>query len=298
MDFPIPGLHGAYRRRDLVAAAGRRFVDNAVRNGLLRPLWTVVLVESRLLLDPWTRAAAGLLATGDRSVLVDSTAAYLHGCRSADPATTHVRVPYGREFRSRPGLDIHHGRSFADDIRDVDGLRVLALDRVVADLRCAPDGPAALSVTDEALRRARPQHEQLRSAVGARLRRRDDPRGTARGAVLLGLASPDAESPPESRLRYRLLEDGFPVPEVNWRVVGPGGEEIFRIDLAWPQLRIALEYDGYEAHAGREEADEARQCELERRGWIVVRVSKEDFPSLSRVYAELRSAFARRGYVW
>lgn len=297
MDIPIRSLHGAYRRRDLVAAAGRRFVDNAVRAGVLRPLWRTVLVEATRLLDPRTRAGAALLVTGDGSALVDTTAAYLHGCRSVDPAVTHVRIPYGREFRSRPGLDIHHGRSFADDVEEVDGLRVLALDRVVADLLCTPHGPAALAVTDEALRLARPHHEQLRTEITSRLRRRADPRGTVRGGFLLGLASPEVESPPESWVRYRLIEDGFPIPEVNWRIV-QDGREVFRIDLAWPELRIALEYDGYETHLGRTEQDQARQCELERRGWIVVRADKDDLRSMCRVYAELRSAFARRGYTW
>lgn len=296
MDIPIPGLHGAYRRRDLIAAAGRRSADELVRAGVLRPLWTA-LVESPRFLDPCTRGGAALLATGDRSVLVDATAAHLHGCRSVDVATTHVRIPYGREFRSRPGLTVHHGRWSDDDVEDVVGLRALALDHVVADLLCAPDGPAALAVTDEALRLARPHHEQLRSAVGLRLRRRPDPRGTVRGAVLLGLASAKAESPPESWIRYRLLEEGFPIPEVNWQIL-QDGREIFRIDLAWPQQRIAFEYDGYEPHLGRAEQDAARQEELERRGWIVVRAGKEDLRSMVRVRGELRAAFARRGYTW
>lgn len=297
MDIPITGLHGAYRRRELTAATGRRFVEKALRSGELRPLWTVVLVESTRFLDPRTRAGAAQLATADGSVLVDTTAAYLHGCRSVDRSTTHVRIPYGREFRSRPGLAVHHGRSFAADVEEIDGLRVLALDRVVADLLCTPDGPAALAVADEALRIARPHHERFRSAVGGRLRRREDPRGTVRGGVLLGLASAEAESPPESWIRYRLLEDGFPIPEVNWRIL-QDGREVFRIDLAWPELRIALEYDGYETHLGRGEQDGVRQDELERRGWIVVRADKADLRNTARVHAELRAAFARRGYTW
>lgn len=298
MELPIPGLHGAYRRRDLVNAGGRGVVENAVRAGLLRPLWTGVVVDSARLLDPLTRAAAGLLATGDDSVLVDETAAHLHGCRSVDVAVTHVRIPYGREFRSRQGLAVHHGGFFADDVRVVEGLRVLPLDRVVADLLCRPNGSDGLAVADEALRLARPHADRLRRAIAKRLRSRADPRGTVRGAVLLNVASPEAESPPESWLRFRILEKGFPLPEVNWSLTRPDGRELFRVDLAWPSLRVALEYDGYEPHADREKQDAARQVELQRRGWIVVRARKEDLRDLSRVCAELRSAFARRGYTW
>lgn len=298
MELPIAGLHGAYRRRDLAEAGGRRITENALRRGLLRPLWTGIVVDTARYLDPLTRSAAGLLATGGDSVLVDETAAHLHGCRSVDVAVTHVRIPYGREFRSRPGLAVHHGGFLAHDVLVVDGLRVLPLDRVVADLLCRPNGSDGLAVADEALRLARPHSDRFRRAVAERLSCRVDPRGTVRGAVLLDLASPDAESPPESWLRFRIVEKGFPLPEVNWPLSRPDGREIFRVDLAWPSLRIALEYDGYESHADREEEDAARQRELERRGWIVVRVRKEDLRDLSRVCAELRSAFDRRGYTW
>lgn len=298
MRFRVPGLHGAHLRRDLVAALGRRRVAGAIRIGELSPLWCGILVERDRLLDPLTRAAAGQLTAGPRSVLVDRTAAFVHGCRSVDVARTHVRLPYGCHTTSRAGLAVHHGRAFADDIVERDGLRVLPLDRVVADLLCHPDAADALAVTDEALRLARPDHEQFRADVRKRLRLRHDPRGTVAGAFLLDLASPDADSPPESWVRLGLIDRGFPVPEVNWSVTDVAGRELFRIDMAWPGQRIALEYDGYVAHAGREIEDDARQAELERRGWIVVRVRKEDLADMSRVYGELRRAFARRGYTW
>lgn len=293
-----PGLHGAHLRRDLVVALGRRRVADAVRRGELRPLWTGTLVEHDRLLDPLTRAAAGQLTAGTRSVLVDATAAFVHGCRSVDVARTHVRVPYGVHTTCRSGLVVHHGRAFADDVVEREGLRVLPLARVVADLLCRPGAADALAVTDEALRLARPDHERFRRDVARRLRLRHDPRGTVAGAFLLDLASPDAESPPESWVRLGLVDAGFPVPQVNWTVVDGGGRELFRIDLAWPGHRIALEYDGYAVHSGREAEDAARQAELERRGWVVVRVRKEDLADMSRVHGELRRAFAHRGYTW
>ena len=63
-----------------------------------------------------------------------------------------------------------------------------------------------------------------------------------------------------------LVERGFPLPEVNFSLQSPDGREIYRLDLAWPLLRIALEYDGHAAHAGREEQDAARADDLRKRG--------------------------------
>ena len=132
---------------------------------------------------------------------------------------------------------------------------MLALDRVIADLFCLLPwrGRArdALAVLDQALRQAGDDHETFRKAVAARLEQRPDIRGTVRARGLLDLGSERAESPPESWLRLILIEHGFPLPEVNWAITTPDGRELVRLDLAWPRLRICVEYDGWETHAGR-----------------------------------------------
>lgn len=298
MVLELPGLHGAYLRRDVVVAVGRSRLAAAISSGELRALWTGVVVEAARWLDPWTRAAAALLLAGPGAVLTDVTAAFVHGCRSPRTADVHVLAPYGHCLRSRPGLVVHHGGFFVDDIAERDGLLVLPLDRAVANVLCTGRRPDALALVDEALRLAGSEAEQLRKAIGRRLQTRQDPRGTVLAAGLLDLASPRVDSPPESWLRLRLVDAGFPIPDVNCPIVGLDGEERYRIDLAWPALRIAVEYDGFEAHEGREREDEGRQADLESRGWIVIRVAKADLADLYRVESELRAAFARRGYVW
>jgi hypothetical protein len=299
MDLPIAALHGALLRRDVITAVGHGRLDNALRSGELRALWTGVVVEAARWLDPWTRAAAAQLLAGPGSALAGVTAAFLHGCRSVDTAAAHVLVPYGRRLRSRNGLVIHHGGFFNGDTEDIEGLRVLPFDRVIADILCTPRRSDALAVADEALRLAGPRDEdRMRLAIGDRIRQRQDPRGTVKAVGLLDLASSRVDSPAESWLRLLLVDDGFPVPEVNWPITGIDGREQYRVDLAWPALRIALEYDGQEAHEGHEEADLARQADLERRGWIVVRGRREDLRDPTRMTVELRAAFARRGYTW
>jgi hypothetical protein len=294
----VPGLHGAHRRAHLVEQCGKRAVENAVRSGLLRPLWTGVVVEAGSELDTRTRAAAALLTAGEDAVLCGPTAAVLHGSTAIASAKTHVVVPYGRGTRSRSGLVVHHGCFFAGQTVELDGLRVLSWPHVLADLVCTARPSDALAVADEALRLARPQCEELRAAVVRRIGARPDPRGTVRGAALWELASPLAESPPESWVRSLIIERGFPLPEVNFSLLSPAGRELYRLDLAWPALRIALEYDGHAVHTGREEEDAAREDDLRRRGWIVVHAKAVDLAEPTRLLAELRSAFARRGYTW
>ena len=247
MLLPDIGLHGAYLRTALIRAIGRHQLANALRAEVVRPLWTGVVVETPRLLDIRTRAAAALLTVGPEAVLWGPTAAILHGCTALECVDVHVLVPYQRQPRTKPGLVLHHGCFFTDQIVEVDGLRVLALPQVVG---------------------------------------------------LWDLASPRAESAPESWIRMLIIELGFPLPEVNFVLRSPGGRELYRLDLAWPQLRIALEYDGHAAHAGREEEDAAREDALRRRGWTVVRARAADLADPTRFTAELRAAFAARGYTW
>jgi hypothetical protein len=298
MLLPPTDLHGAFRRNDLIERCGRRWLITALRTRLLSPLWTGVVVDSARLLDVRTRGAAAQLLAGPAAVLCGPTAAYLHGCRSLDTAVTHLLLPYGRCPRNRAGLQVHHSCFFAEHTVQLDGLNVLALDHVLADLLCCARPADALAVTDEALRLANGRSDELRRAVARRLRSRPAPRGTVHGAGLLDLATPKAESPAESWIRLTIIERGLPLPEANFPIRNLDGDELYRIDLAWPQLRIALEYDGYAAHAGRERSDAGRLEDLRRRGWIVVRAEAEDLADPTRLIAELTAAFARRGYTW
>lgn len=301
MDTTIPGppaLHGAHRRIDVVAAIGERGLRTALSTGALRPLWKGVVVPPGRWLDPLTRASAALLAVGDDAVLSGPTAAVLHGCTAIEPRSVDVVVPVECSARSAPGLVVHHVRRFADDVEEIGGLRVLALDRVVSDLLCSARAQDGLALADEVLRLAEADAVSMRSRIAGQIDRRLDPRGTVRGALLLDLASPRSASPAESWFRWRLIESGFPVPEVNWPLIGVDGKLVYKLDLAWPHLRIAVEYDGYESHVGRASEDLARELDLHQRGWIIIRASKEDLRDLARLERELRAAFAARGYTW
>lgn len=290
------GRHGAFTRSAAAAALGPYRVRTAVEAGEWLAPWSGVYVEASRAADPLTLISAAAELAGDAAVVAGPTAAHLHGCRAVDPAPVHLVVPYGHWLRSRPGLVVHCGRVPDVDRTEVDRIPVLALERVVGDLLCASGTPDALAVADEALRMLEPERrEQFRAAVADRIARRPDPRGTRRGARLLGLATGRAESPAESWVLWRTVDAGFPVPEVNWSVVGPDGREVHRLDLAWPDLRIALEYHGYAAHSGREEADRARGEDLRRRGWIVVEIRVEDLRDPGRHERELEEAFLRRG---
>lgn len=284
------------RRRDLIAEWGRFRVESAVRRGELVELWAGVLVDADCATKLVSRAAGALLVGGPRAAIAGSTAANLHGCTAAPGLPVHLMVPYGKSLRPAPGLVVHRGRGYEPTSCDIDGLRVLALDRTLVDILATGQPGNALAIVDQALALVPvEQRAAFRTRLHMGLADREDPRGTVRGARILDVATGRAESPRESLLLWAIVDAGLPPPEVNWPVLDIDGTEIYRLDLAWPELRIAVEYNGYAAHVGRRVEDEARVRDLERRGWIVITIELDDMRVPRNVTSQVRAAMARRG---
>ena len=70
--------------------------------------------------------------------------------------------------------------------------------------------------------------------------------------------------------------------------------ELYRLDFAWPDFRIAVEYDGYAAHAERRDQDRRRDEDLAGRGWLVIRATIDDLLAPSRLVNEVLEALAIR----
>jgi hypothetical protein len=293
LDF---GPQGVCLRRDALRTVGRHGVRSALRLGEAVAPWAGVLVDPTRVAEPLTLLTAAWLAVGPDALVTGPSAAYLHGLTSLPPTPVHLVVPYGHRKRDRECIVIHNGTGLEEDREERHRLPVLSLDRVIIDLLCTAWPPKALAVLDEALARlpeqARPAFRRL---LRERLQERPDPRGTRIGTRLLDLATGRAESPPESWLMWLVVDLGFPAPEANLPVLGIDDRELYRLDLGYRELRIAVEYNGYAAHAGHDEADAARIRDLERRGWIVVVSDADDLHGPARLEKELQEAFLRRG---
>ncbi|HEY6424389.1 MAG TPA: DUF559 domain-containing protein [Pseudonocardiaceae bacterium] len=280
---------------ELRATLGRRTLDMMRANGRIRQIWGV-LIPRELLLDPLTRARAALLAAGPEAALTGLSAAWLQGCPAAATPTVHVAVPYSRSLRTQEGLVVHQGLRLLDEVIEVQGLRALPLAVAITELLCTEVARRALAVADQA---AALCPERERSAflglIDDRLATRPDRRGTARAAGLVPLITGKADSPPESWLKLLVVEAGYPLPVAQFEVIDALACVRYVLDLCWPELRIALEYDGYEAHEYRQERDASRDLDLERRGWITVRATSADLREPSALLLRLDEAFRDRG---
>jgi very-short-patch-repair endonuclease len=149
--------------------------------------------------------------------------------------------------------------------------------------------PALLAVTDQFLGRW-----VTRDELASQLRARPTGRGSARARDVLPIADPRTESPMESVLRWLLHEAGLPAPDLQYVIRDQAGSALGRADLAWPDRRVLVEFDG-DVHRERDVFvnDLRRQNRLVATGWTVLRFTSADV--LGRpadVVAEIRRALA------
>jgi very-short-patch-repair endonuclease len=110
----------------------------------------------------------------------------------------------------------------------------------------------------------------------------------------LSLADARSESPPESTVRVALALAGVerPVPQYS---VMRHGYFVARVDLAWPDIRFAVEYDG-QWHSDRDQLtrDRRRLRELTAIGWQVYHVTRDDLGDVDRLVRNIAAAITAR----
>lgn len=113
--------------------------------------------------------------------------------------------------------------------------------------------------------------------------------GIKRVRKALADARERVESPKETELRLLLQDEGFLEPVVNYEIRAPGTGEGFRLDLAYPSLRIAIEYDGFwhSTDKERHRADRRKDDVLHELGWRVVRAADRDLSTSSDLLGRL-----------
>lgn len=139
-------------------------------------------------------------------------------------------------------------------------------------------GPAALATIDDLAAEIRP------GARGARRARR------ALTRIRVG-----AESVMETVVRLAVVDAGFPEPELNVDVHDDSGVFLGRVDMAWADRRIALEYDG-DHHRDREQfrRDQRRGNGFTANDWLVIHATAADAARPAVMFERLRQAFVAR----
>jgi hypothetical protein len=211
------------------------------------------------------------LAAGATVTVCMGTAAAAHGFDTERTTDLHILNPVGRHLRSTDGLTVH--RRAGAPVTLVAGRPATTPAWTAIEVARALSRPRALATLDAALRSGTCTPDQLEYAV----ERQSGRRGIATVRDLLGLASPLPESPMESETRLIMIDGGLPPPVLQYELVDLQGYT-WRLDFAWPELRVGAEYDGVDWHSGPDAflRDRRRLAALQELGWLIVPIVAGD----------------------
>lgn len=217
------------------------------------------------------RAKACWLRSRGHGVLAGFSASALHGARWIDAALPACLIDSNR--RPARGVLVWAGAIDDDEICVIGDMRLTTPDRTALDLACKFPEDTAVAAIDALARATR-----LKVADIERAAERHAGRKGIKGArATIGLVDPGAASPRETWLRLLVVRAGHPPPQTQYPVCNEYGALIGEVDMAWPELKIALEYEGAH-HTDPEQLrkDIARYDEMIEMGWIVIRVTARD----------------------
>jgi hypothetical protein len=255
-------------------------LSKATRERRIVRLLRGVYLRSEVPLSPLVRAQAAALVISPHSVVCDRSAAWIWGVGAFDYGELDAAPPLeSYVLRGHNPTDRPHVRGGTRDLSATDWVqlgpvRVTTPVRTAMDLGCKLNRRTAIAAMD-ALMRAEGFSTADMSRVLPRYFRR---RGCIQLRQLVPLVDARSESAGESWARLEIEDAGLPAPIPNFWVTWEGIDR-YRLDLAYPHARIAIEYDGEEFHSDHVAVarDRKRREWLEEHGWIVIVLDKHSF---------------------
>ncbi|MFC4946162.1 endonuclease domain-containing protein [Pseudonocardia sp. GCM10023141] len=286
----VPGWPTAFRGSAAVAAGLstrhrlrgpgylRLYPDTFVRAAATPPNLRLRSVAAHRYLD-----GRGVLSGYSAAVLLRAD------CAPLDALPEITVSPRGQ--RSHPGLLLHRTDLAPGEITHVAGIPVTNHLRTAYDLARRGDLGQRVVAIDALANRGGFLPDVLLHYAAHGLRTR----GNAGVAEALAHADRRAGSPMETRLRLIITRAGLPRPEVQWVVQNPAARSAIWLDLAYPEHRIAIEYEGGD-HTTPEAVlrDAGRYTRLVDQGWRIYRYTKYDiYNEPARIVADLTRALGR-----
>lgn len=195
----------------------------------------------------------------------------------------HIARRDGRAGRAEAGVRQHQGRLVDGDIVSRHGVDVTSATLTALDITTCCRSEVSLVVVNDFLHRGLTTLCDLRSRYTPMSH---DPH-TLKTDLVLRMADPRLESIGESRTFWMLYQHGVPAPEPQFELRDVSRRLVARLDFAWPELKVWLEFDGREKYVKflkegesvvdvvlREKKRESRIAELT--GWRCVRITWAD----------------------
>ncbi len=292
-----PELHDLFLAQDRVAtfaqilnAANRATLNRLLRSGAIVKIWPGIYGLGTP--DAMGRLRGLDLRCGEQVAVCLHTAARIFGFATEDVADLHVLNPAGNRLRDYTGLVVH--RRDGVPLTNRNGRPLTPPAWTAVDVARSLRRPRALATLDAALRSRTCGRDDLLAAAAQQSGRRH----IVMVRDLIALARPGAESPMESEARLVIVEGGLPEPVLQYEIVDRDGIR-WRVDFAWPEVKVAVEYDGFDWHSSPEHLrrDRQKRAAVQELGWCVISIVSDDVrrrqvAMVRRIGAQLERAAA------
>ncbi|WP_426244580.1 type IV toxin-antitoxin system AbiEi family antitoxin domain-containing protein [Nocardioides sp. LHG3406-4] len=304
-------LQGVVFLRRELAAAG--YSDAAIAANVRSGLWHRVRFGAYVAGDLWRSLSvadrhrvlcrAVLRTSHPTAVLSHVSSVIERGGPVWGVPLTHVHTTRadGRGGRRESGKAPHRGVLPPEHVEIVNGVPVTIAARSAVEVTTMTDVESAL-VSVNALLHDRAMTLEEFSGLAHDLRYW--PRSLSTDLVLR-LANPLVESAGESRVDYMCFTQHLPRPSAQVVITDEQGRAFARVDFAWPEFGVFLEFDGREKYARfrragetleaflmREKSREERICQLT--GWVCLRIGWADLDNPSLIASRIRRMLESR----
>jgi very-short-patch-repair endonuclease len=248
----------------LDAGLGQRGVRHRVKAGAMQRLHRGVFLLGAAPPSRMARARAAVMACGEGAVVSHRSAAEMFGLLPETDREVDVTV-VGRNPGFHAGVRLHRPRSLArHHVTNVRGVPVTSVARTICDM-AATEPP---NEVESAFQEAQYRRILTPGAVAAVLKR--EPRRRGARVIRALIDNPSLTRSERERALNRLLTQAqLPKPLTNVRLHG------YLVDVYWPEHRLVLEFDGWQAHGhrGAFEGDRKRDQVMLANGVRAMRVT-------------------------
>jgi hypothetical protein len=275
-------------------------IEGRIELGLWRRLYDDVYIAAGAPLTWKGALLAACWAGGFRAAASHRSAAALWKLAGGRRTIIEITCPRWRRAQ-HAGLVVHETTTLDGlDLALLEGIPVTTPERTLLDLGAV----CHESVVEMALDKAENLGLVTRASVQATLDRLAK-RGRRGAGTLRRLLTRHEQRrrPPESEMETMLIQclrrNGWPEPVPQY-VIRNAGVFVARVDVAYPQWRIAIEYHSDAHHSGNRasERDNARRLRIIGAKWFPVEATLPDVRNggalLSAALREARASFMRQ----
>jgi hypothetical protein len=264
---------------------------NQLRSGAWRRVFPDVYADRDVEVSHAIRAGAAARWVVPGAVVTGRSAAVLWGVDLADADDeVELTLPPGAHPRRVPGLRVRRAALPGEHITRRSGVPVTTPAATALRVASMPGHDDAVVAVDRLVATGLVELAAIRAladvAIGP---------GSARARAVAADADGLAESPQETRLRLLIGRSALPRPVPQYRI---RHEDRFvaRVDFAWPERKVALEYDGlWHADAAQFAKDRQRLNRLQEAGWRIVFVTAADLRNPGALILRIAAALGCAG---